>query len=73
MRLDWHYHTAGKGADLYDLDRNHGTRVGTISEGPNGDCVALIREGDGWKRIAPDQMLFYTQAKQLVETTVRLS
>jgi hypothetical protein len=73
MKLEWHYHNTGKGADLYDLDKNYGVRVGTICEGPKGDCIALIREDGGWKRIAPDQRLFYTQAKQLVEVTVRLT
>ena len=70
VNLEWKYRL--KGADLYDADRNHGTRVGCVHEGENGDCLAMMRlENGAWKYLMSG--IPFIKAKNLVEVSVRLT
>jgi hypothetical protein len=69
-RLEWHYASSGKVADLYDM--NDGYRMGCVNERPNGDCIVLLHKPEGWTVLNPEQRLTFKAAKNLLYTYVRL-
>lgn len=67
----WKYSDAGKRADYYD---ENGTLLGSVYENKVGDCTALYRDTPSqlWASIGGGK-LYYIEAKQLIELTVRMN
>jgi hypothetical protein len=68
----WKYSDGGKRADYYDED---GKLLGFVFENKVGDCTALYRDSPSqpWAPIGGSNKLYYIEAKQLIEMTVRMN